>query len=153
MLTVPVSLGVADASPSDRFVWPLTPRPVVAVAFDPPEHDWLPGHRGVDLQGSAGQQVSAAGAGAVVFAGSVAGKPVVSIDHPNGLRTTYEPVVASVSVGDRVRSGDPIGVLEPGHAGCADPCLHWGVRRDRDYLDPLRLVGATRIVLKPLAPA
>jgi murein DD-endopeptidase MepM/ murein hydrolase activator NlpD len=141
----------ADASPSAGFVWPLTPRPAVAAAYDPPEHDWLPGHRGVDLAGTSGQPVLAAGDGTVVFAGTVAGKPVVSLDHPNGLRTTYEPVTAAVSVGARVRSGVRIGVLEPGHTGCVDVCLHWGVRRGREYLDPLRLVAASRIVLKPLA--
>lgn len=159
LLTVFVAAAVithcttdADASPGDRFVWPLAPRPAVVGPFDPPEHDWLPGHRGVDLAGAAGQTVRAAGDGTVVFAGSVAGKPVVSIDHPNGLRTTYEPVLAVVAPGDRVRSGTTIGTVEPGHPGCADSCLHWGVRRGREYLDPLRLVGASTIVLKPLAP-
>ncbi|WP_155290410.1 M23 family metallopeptidase, partial [Rhodococcoides fascians] len=66
------------------FTWPLAPRPHVLRAFDPPEHDWLPGHRGVDLAGVDGQNVLAAGEGTVVFAGTVAGKPVVSIDHPSG---------------------------------------------------------------------
>ncbi|MGA9872038.1 MAG: peptidoglycan DD-metalloendopeptidase family protein [Rhodococcus sp. (in: high G+C Gram-positive bacteria)] len=141
------------ARPSETgamFSWPLEPRPRVVNAFDPPQHDWLPGHRGVDLGGRHGQPVHAAGAGIVVFAGTVAGKPVVSIDHPNGLRTTYEPVVASTRRGDRVRVGDPIGNLDAGHAGCPDPCLHWGVRRDRVYLDPTALLNTTPIRLKPL---
>src|ERR687893_3182208 len=81
----------AEAAPRGDYDWPLRPRPAVVRAFDKPAQNWLPGHRGVDLAGAAGQTVLAAGPGTVVFAGSVAGKPVVSIDHPGGFRTTYEP--------------------------------------------------------------
>ena len=104
----------------------------------------------MDVAGHDGQRVRASGDGVVVFAGTVAGKPVVSIDHPGGLRTTYEPVRAAVGAGERISAGDTIGTLVTGHPGCADPCLHWGVRRDRLYLDPLALVRTTPIRLKPL---
>ena len=83
-------VAVGTASADTRFDWPLAPRPHVERAFDKPAENWLPGHRGVDLGGSAGQSVLAAGDGIVVFAGVVAGKPTVSIDHSGGLRTTYE---------------------------------------------------------------
>jgi murein DD-endopeptidase MepM/ murein hydrolase activator NlpD len=44
--------------------------------------------------------------------------------------------------GDRVGAGDPIGMVEPGHPGCpVAACLHWGLRRDADYLDPMLLLG------------
>ncbi|OZE94757.1 M23 family metallopeptidase [Rhodococcoides fascians] len=132
------------------FTWPLAPRPHVLRAFDPPEHDWLPGHRGVDLAGVDGQYVLAAGEGIVVFAGTVAGKPVVSIDHPSGLRTTYEPARAATSAGTRVGRGDVIGLLEAEHPGCDGACLHWGVRRGREYLDPTVLVERAPVRLKPL---
>ena len=39
------------------------------------------------------------------------GRPVVSIDHADGLRTTYEPVDPSVGAGQRVTRGSPIGTL------------------------------------------
>ncbi|MEC3914986.1 M23 family metallopeptidase [Nocardia sp. CDC160] len=139
----------ATAAPAGEFDWPLRPRPAVVRAFDKPEQDWLPGHRGVDLAGGQGQSVLAAGDGVVVFAGTVADKPVVSIDHPGGLRTTYEPVAAAIPVGRRVTRGSPIGTLQPGHPPCS-PCLHWGVRRDREYLNPLGLLHHTPIRLKPL---
>jgi murein DD-endopeptidase MepM/ murein hydrolase activator NlpD len=141
--------GSADAG---RFVWPLDPRPAVSRQFDPPEQNWLPGHRGVDLDARVGQTVVAAGDGVVAFAGVVAGKPVVSIDHEGGLRTTYEPVEASVAAGRRVTKGDPIGTVVAGHEGCASPaCLHWGLRRSRDdYLDPLPLVERPVIRLLPV---
>lgn len=134
------------------FGWPLQPRPEVARAFDPPEHDWLPGHRGVDLAAHTGQTVVSAGDGVVVFAGLVAGKPVVSVQHAGGLRTTYEPVTATVATGRRVRAGDPLGLLEAGHDGCAvDACLHWGLRRGRDdYVDPLPLVQRPPVRLLPV---
>lgn len=140
---------LGSAAPTGDFGWPLTPRPAVVRVFDKPDHDWLPGHRGVDLAGSGGQAVLAAGEGVVVFAGTVAGKPVVSIDHAGGLRTTYEPVTASITVGRRLSRGTAIGVLETGHTPCS-PCLHWGARRDGEYLDPLGLIHHAPIRLKPL---
>ncbi|BAH54858.1 M23 family metallopeptidase [Rhodococcus opacus] len=143
----------ADAAPTGDFDWPLHPRPRVVRAFDNPEHDWLPGHRGVDLGGVPDEAVLSAGAGVVVFAGTVAGKPVVSVDHPGGLRTTYEPVTARVAPGLRVGRGTVLGTLEPGHPGCITPvaaCLHWGLRRDRDYLDPLGLVRVAPVRLEPV---
>ena len=63
----------------------------------------------------------AAGDGVVVFAGMVAGRPVVSIDHPGGLRTTYEPVDPSVAAGQRVARGSPIGTLLAGHRAARSP--------------------------------
>lgn len=145
------------AGPSGEFGWPLRPRPTIERRFDKPARDWLPGHRGVDLGGAPGQDVLAAGAGIVVFAGEVAGKPVVSIDHPGGLRTTYEPVRAEVSVGLRVGRGMRIGTLEAGHQGCASAaCLHWGLRREAgvrgrgEYLDPLGLLHVVPLRLKPI---
>lgn len=149
VLTAALGPGSADAG---RFVWPLDPRPVVSRQFDPPEQNWLPGHRGVDLDAHVGQTVVAAGDGVVAFAGVVAGKPVVSVDHEGGLRTTYEPVEAAVAAGRRVTRGDPIGTVVAGHDGCASPaCLHWGLRRGRDdYLDPLPLVERPVIRLLPV---
>ncbi len=149
---------VSTAAPVGGFGWPLQPRPAVLQRFDKPAQNWLPGHRGVDLAGVPGQGVLAAGEGIVVFAGTVADKSVVSIDHPGGLRTTYEPVRAEVSVGRRVGRGDRIGTLEAGHEGCGT-CLHWGLRsegggrRRREYLDPLGLLHLAPLRLKPVAPS
>lgn len=130
--------------------WPLDGQVVLTRPFDPPLRRWLSGHRGVDLDAPAGTVVRAAGHGTVFFAGPVADRPVVSVQHADGLRTTYEPVVPLVAVDDDVRAGDPIGVLLAGHPGCAGPaCLHWGLRRDEHYLDPLLLVGGSRARLLP----
>ncbi|MFD6859500.1 M23 family metallopeptidase [Rhodococcus sp. NPDC060090] len=151
LTALPFLVDPAPAAATDPFVWPLEPRPTVARSFDPPEHNWLPGHRGADLTSYPGQTVLSSGDGIVVFAGTVAGKPVVSVDHSGGLRTTYEPVTATVVSGRRVSAGDPLGTVEAGHEGCpVDACLHWGLRRDRDtYLDPLPLVERAVIRLEP----
>ncbi|GAA2779878.1 M23 family metallopeptidase [Saccharopolyspora taberi] len=121
--------------------------------FEEPAHAYGPGHRGVDLAGEAGQPVLAAGPGLVLFAGPLAGRNLVSIEHPGGLRTTYEPVSPAVTVGQEVGIGQPIGRLDPGHPECSAPppqvCLHWGARRRLHYLDPLQLLGTARIRLLP----
>jgi len=143
---------IVASQPNPSWDWPLLPRPDVLRPFDPPPERWLSGHRGVDLGGMPGQMVRAAGSGTVVYAGMVAGRGVVSIEHAGGLRTTYEPVTASVRAGQTVELGDVIGSLDPGHAGCPrDACLHWGLRRGQTYLNPLVLIGPLRVRLKPLA--
>nr|WP_233195506.1 M23 family metallopeptidase [Corynebacterium sp. 13CS0277] len=123
-----------------------TPR--VLRGFDNPDKPWLPGHRGVDLELAVGAPVFAAGEGTVAFAGVVAGKPVVSIDHGEGLRTTYEPVYALVSRGDVVQAGVVIGRLAPSVDGY--PGLGWGARTGRkSYINPLSLLQRPVIRLKP----
>jgi murein DD-endopeptidase MepM/ murein hydrolase activator NlpD len=155
-LALTATAVAAEAGADDsRLDWPLRPRPPVVRVFDAPAPDWHRGHRGVDLAGSAGQPVLAAGAGTVVFAGVLAGRPVVSIAHPGGLHTSYEPVQAAVRVGQSVAASTVIGELTAGHPGCgAAACLHWGAMwgpaSRADYVDPLRLLASMPIRLKPL---
>ncbi|WP_353647747.1 M23 family metallopeptidase [Nakamurella sp. A5-74] len=150
---LPVSLqGTARDGPSGNgFVAPLAGAPVVLTPFRPPAERYGRGHRGVDLAATPGSRVRAAGAGTVVFAGPLAGRGVVSIEHASGLRTTYEPVDPSVSAGARVAAGQPIGTLSPGHPSCAPRgCLHWGARLGpQTYVDPMLLIGRIRIRLEP----
>ena len=88
------------------FLWPTGGKAEVVRRFDPPAQRWLSGHRGVDLDAQEGSTIFAAGAGTVAFAGRVAEKNVVSIDH-GSLRTTYEPVTPLVSAGDIVKRETP----------------------------------------------
>ena len=138
-----------------RLDWPVRPRPAVTQVFNAPSPNWNRGHRGVDLAGAPGQPVYAAAAGTVVFAGELAGRPLVSIAHPGGLRTSYEPVRPSVRAGQLVAAGAVLGELAAGHPGCAaTACLHWGAMwgpaSRADYVDPLGLLASTPIRLKPL---
>jgi murein DD-endopeptidase MepM/ murein hydrolase activator NlpD len=131
-------------------VWPLVPEPEVVRGFDPPDDPWGAGHRGVDLRGSPGQPVRAALAGRVTWAGTLAGRGVVVVDHGD-TRTTYEPLDPGVAVGATVAAGDRIGRLALGGSHCLPlACLHWGWLQDETYLDPLRLVGAGPVRLLPL---
>lgn len=130
--------------------------------FDLPPERWLPGHRGVDLASDTLAEVRAPADGTISFAGAVAGRPVLSVDHGGGLRTTYEPVRATVDAGDAVTAGQTVGYVLAGHSGCPVPvCLHWGARRssgdaaaDDEYVDPMSLLAADDrpIRLKPLRP-
>lgn len=133
--------------------WPLSPTPTVVQGFDPPTTPWGAGHRGVDLLGSPGQPVLAAATGIVRFAGMLAGRPVVVVDHGTE-RTTYEPVrpAARIVVGARVDAGGVLGMLETVGSHCPPrACLHWGLIRNADdvYLDPLGLLGVGAVRLLP----
>jgi murein DD-endopeptidase MepM/ murein hydrolase activator NlpD len=125
--------------------------------FDPPAQPWLPGNRGLDLAGHPGQTVHAAGAGVVTFAGQIAHIGVVSVTHGVGgeaLRTTYEPLQVAVRVGQQVSAGDGLGRLTLAGSHCApQDCLHWGLLRGEDYLDPLALLGLEQVRLLPIDDA
>jgi hypothetical protein len=92
--------------------------------------------------------VTAPAAGTVHFAGFVVDRPVLSILHPGGVISSFEPVTTTLAIGDAVRAGQEIGTLEMGH--CSRPCLHLGVRIDGGYVSPLLFLGGVpRAVLLP----
>lgn len=136
--------------------------PEVLRGFEPPARRWSPGHRGVDLAAEPGEPVLSPASGVVTFAGTVAGRGVVTVLHQDGRRSSMEPVAAAVRAGDQVAAHAALGELQPVPAGsvahCAPAsCLHWGVREVRDgierYVDPLGLLdGAGPVVLLPLGP-
>ncbi|MFF4601220.1 murein hydrolase activator EnvC family protein [Streptomyces sp. NPDC001339] len=136
-----------DPPPEDR-AWPVTgpagARPTVLRGWQPPPAPWAAGHRGVDLASSAGAPVWAAAPGRVAYAGTVAGRGVLTLEVSRSgrppLRTTYEPVDATVRKGQRVTAGQQVATLQRGPFHCRAPCLHWGLLRGRTYLDPLTLL-------------
>lgn len=141
-----VAAEAGDAVPRGPWQWPLAPDPPVLRRFDRPTARWAAGHRGVDLAARGGQEVRAPASGRVVFAGVVVDRPVISVLHEGGARSTFEPAVASRAVGEAVAAGEVLGRLAEGAGHCAPgPCLHWGVRlgsgRAAVYLDPLLLVA------------
>ncbi|MDC5697924.1 M23 family metallopeptidase [Intrasporangium calvum] len=151
----PVGSAAPHADPPDGssrgWRWPLAPQPEVVHPFDPPKHRWEPGHRGVDLRASVGQEVHSPEAGEVAFASRLAGRSVLVVRHTSGLRSTFEPVESLLRVGAQVAKGEIVGRVsgEPTHCDPAT-CLHWGVLRGREYLDPLALLGRPPVVLLPL---
>ncbi|MEU5044266.1 M23 family metallopeptidase [Streptomyces griseorubiginosus] len=121
--------------------WPVGIRPTVLRGWEPPATVYGRGHRGVDLAAPAGTPVRAVAAGRVSFAGRVAGKGVVSVELTGtDLRTTYEPVTASVAKGDEVEAGEVVGTVNATGSHCTMTCVHWGMRRGETYLDPLSLL-------------
>ncbi len=149
----PTTPATTDPDSTAR-AWPVSAPPPVLRGWEPPATPYGPGHRGIDLGASEGTVVRAAAAGRVVFAGPVGGRGVVSVELPGTgsppLRTTYEPVVASVRKGDVVEAGQPLGVLDGADAyHCGTPCLHWGLRRGKTYLNPLSLLPPELLGLGP----
>ncbi|MFD7701052.1 M23 family metallopeptidase [Streptomyces caelestis] len=136
--------GEEAGTPAVGRAWPVGVRPRVLRGWEPPATAYGRGHRGVDLAAPPGTPVRAVAAGRVSFAGRVAGRGVVSVeltgtgDPP--LRTTYEPVRASVAEDDEVTAGEVIGTVAPTGSHCTAPCVHWGLLRGDAYLDPLTLL-------------
>ena len=150
---VPLS-GAAPPAVAGSWSWPLSPKPAVLRVFDPPDRPWLSGHRGVDLRAAYdGAPVTAPAAGKVSFVAFVVDRPVVTIDHGNGLRSSFEPVESTLRTGSAVGEGSVLGRALPGHCG-RTPCIHWGVRRGDEYLNPLAFVMDLRpsILLPPVDP-
>ncbi|MEV6159222.1 M23 family metallopeptidase [Nonomuraea sp. NPDC052129] len=146
---IPLALASPAAADRPTWRWPLDGHPRVLRQFAPPPEPWLSGHRGIDLGAPPSTPVVAAGPGIVRFAGPLAGRGVVTIEHTDGLRTTYLPVNASVRRHQRVTPGTRLGVIERPTGHCRESCLHWGLLRGSHYLDPLLLLGRAHIRLLP----
>lgn len=162
-------LGSVDAEPRERagfgshvgpragpaygtYAWPIE-GPVLR-PFEPPAGPFGAGHRGIDIGAPVGSLVRAAGDGLVAFAGKVAGSLFVSIDHADGVRTTYSWLSSvAVRAGDPVALGAAIGASGLGHPGVDPPHLHFGARYGGTYLDPMLMLGGGSLVgLVRLAP-
>jgi len=146
-----VSLRVADgpasgdpsfapALPTGTWSWPVS-GPVIR-GFDPPDTPFGAGHRGIDIAVEPGSPILAPEAGTVSFAGRVGGELFVTIVHGGGLSSTYSWIsAAAVRKGDVVSRGQTIGTTGTGHPGESVPHLHFGVKLDGEYVDPLHLLA------------
>lgn len=132
--------------------WPVDPPRSVVRPFVAPATPYSAGHRGVDLRAAVGASVYAPADGVVHFSGVVVDRPVLSIRHPGGLISSYEPVESALAAGSPVRRGEPVGTVMLGHCAVA-ACVHVGVRRDGEYISPLLYLGdVPRSVLLPTRP-
>jgi len=156
----PASVAGSRVRPNDpaygTYAWPVI-GPVIN-GFRPPSSPYGPGHRGIDIAAPIGTPVVAAADGVVAFAGSVGGNLYVSIDHLDGVRTTYS-YLSSIAVhrGDTVVQGEVVGASGHGHPSIPTDHLHFGARYQGAYIDPLLLLPAMAISalihLAPLPPA
>ena len=160
MSTLPVvalalagSLSGPPPPPTGQWSWPVGggDRPALLAPFAAPEEQWGAGHRGIDLATTKGAPVTAVADGVVTHRGVIAGRGTVSIRHASGVRSTYEPVVSDLSVGEQVRRGQVVGRVGSGATHC-DPstCLHLGAKREATYVDPMPFFGTRRVILLPV---
>ena len=147
----PVAVSSA-ARPATEPPAPTPPRPYsppvdapVVDPFRPPATPYGPGNRGLEYATVPGTPARAIGAGTVTFAGRVAGRGVVTVEHPDGLRSSLTGLVeVRVTAGDRVDRGQVLGTTAA--------LLHLGVRRGDEYVDPAALFGAGPPVHAVLVP-
>ncbi|MCC9178895.1 M23 family metallopeptidase [Arthrobacter sp. zg-Y750] len=145
------ALRTPPAAYSPPWSWPLDPVPAPEQirGFDPPSRRWQAGHRGVDLPAVPGVLVLAPADGRVAFAGVVVNRPLITIDHGGGLKSSFESVEPLVPAGSAVSRGSPVGMVASASGGaggvhCSGQCLHWGVRLHGAYVNPLNYVGDRR---------
>ncbi|MGN8025670.1 murein hydrolase activator EnvC family protein [Microbacterium sp. 22242] len=143
----PHAAAESPALPDAGWLWPVAGARSVIVPFRAPAHEYGPGHRGIDIAASG--EVRAPADGAIAFAGTVVDRPLLTIDHGNGLVTTLEPVQTSLAPGTVVRRGEVVGAsASGGHAPAGT--MHVGVRWNGVYINPMLLFGgAPRAVLLP----
>ncbi|MHA4866971.1 peptidoglycan DD-metalloendopeptidase family protein [Duganella sp. PWIR1] len=125
------ALGVDDASLS--WVWPADGK--VVATFDEGKN------KGVDISGKAGQQVVAAGAGKVMYAGSgIRGYGnLVIVKHSNNLLSAYAHNRAIlVKEGQSVTKGQMI--AEMGDSDTDSVKLHFEIRQQGKPVDPSRFL-------------
>lgn len=124
--------------------------PVVAPAFlvsefRAPLTAYGAGHRGLDYNVQNRDVLYSPDDGVIAYSGTVALKPVLVIEHPDGLKSAFEPVCGKVPVGTRVLAGEPVGVVCASihyQSHCAPwLCLHFSARRDGKYLSPRVFIG------------
>lgn len=136
-------------------------RPRVIRPFEKPAQRWSAGHRGVDLAVPENdRRVYAPAPGKVVFSGTVVNRKVLVIAHPDGRRSTFEPMDEALPVGTTVAAGEVIGTVavtaggtsERPYRRCTTACLYWGVRqggargdgsgKDAEYINPMSLLSS-----------
>ncbi|UUT35434.1 murein hydrolase activator EnvC family protein [Microbacterium elymi] len=134
--------------PRDDWVWPLAAFRI-AKAYAAPAHEYGPGHRGIDLAPAGGEEVRAPAGGVVAFSGRIVDRGILTIDHGDGLVTTLEPIDSDLAAGQAVARGQVVGtVARGGHAAAGT--IHFGVRWDGAYINPMLLFGTVpRAVLLP----
>lgn len=151
-----VGLGAeAAAAPGEAapvpegWIWPVVRAFRVAEPFVAPAHAYGPGHRGIDLEPLGSEVLVAPQAGVVAYAGAIAGRGIITIDHGDGWVTTLEPIESDAVAGLAVARGDAVGTLALG--GHSSPgTIHFGVRLHGEYVNPLVLLGGVpRAVLVP----
>jgi hypothetical protein len=143
VVTGAVALPSSPAVASVPWSWPVTG--AIVRGFDPPDSPYGAGHRGIDIAAPVGTTILAPMDGVVSFAGPVGGKLFLTIDHGGGVTSTCSWLTSLlVRKGAHVARGQPVATTGWGHADLTVPHLHFSVRLDGVYVDPL-------VYLSPIA--
>ena len=103
------------------------------------------GHRGIDLL--VDSHIQSPVAGVVHFTGDVINRSVITIRSPKGLLLSFEPVCSELQKGEKVSIGQIIGSYcqgDEGYRAHCESCIHFSVRSQRGYLNPLLFYGLIR---------
>lgn len=122
-----------------------------------PSQNWNRGHRGVDLPAQEDDLLVAPDDGIITFAGSVAGKNVVTLElieksYGEPIHVSFEPATTTLKTGDFLARGDPFALASGGSDHCGTTCVHVGVRINKAYCDPLIFLLHRGVRLKPVDP-
>jgi murein DD-endopeptidase MepM/ murein hydrolase activator NlpD len=139
----------SPAGTTRNHVWPLAIRGVITQEFgctgfpsEPPVGDCAHFHQGIDIAAPMGTPVRAIAAGTVIWAGwkDNGGGNVVVIQHPDGMRSTYNHTSEiDVAVGARVSGGQTIARV--GSTGWSTgPHLDVRIEMDGRFVDPLTVL-------------
>lgn len=135
----PVSLG------NISFIWPCPSSSRITSQFggrSSPTEGASTDHKGVDIGASTGSDILAAASGTVTISTySVSAGNYIMIDHGGGVSTVYMHCSSLlVSEGEEVTQGQVIAKV--GSTGYSTgPHLHFGVRADGAYVNPLQYVS------------
>lgn len=138
---VAVSAGVPQPAEAADL---LFRRPTSAPVLDPfrlPDGKYGAGNRGIEYDTGELDRIVAAARGTVVFAGPVARSLFVTVDHGDGLESSYGFVGhILVREGQEVADGDLVAL--------SDGPFHFSVRLHGEYVDPEPLFGSRRVVVR-----
>ena len=119
-------------------------RPTSVPVLDPfrlPDGKYGAGNRGIEYDTGNLDRIVAAARGTVVFAGPVARSLFVTVDHGDGLESSYGFVGhILVREGQEVVDGDLVAL--------SDGPFHFSVRLHGEYVDPEPLFGSRRVVVR-----
>ncbi len=145
-VTVPAAQPVVTAAVGN-FIWPYPQNNYVSSGYGMRYHPIFQENRmhyGIDIGGTAGQQIVAAAAGTVsVATNNSSYGNYVMINHGNGTATLYAHMQSlAVSAGETVTQGQTIGYC--GSTGWSTgPHLHFEVRVNGATTDPLAYFSST----------
>jgi len=144
--------AASGATALGTYAWPVQ-GPIIRF-FEQPATPYSIGHRGIDIAAPFGTPIRAPADGTITFAGWVAGSMFMTIDHGDGVKTTYSWLSGfAVSKGAAVHRGEVVAYTGHGHPEVPTPHLHFGVRVNGVYVDPLLyLEGLDLVSLIRLAP-